>query len=1033
MSVEIINNILKESSFEWDKFNRDLLLAKKTVVTDIDDCYLSLLLSLLPKHKILILADDQILARKIHDSIAKWQMKSVLLPCSWSQIDLDNLKILNRSCLEYQKSGGVIVSSIEEWEKDWSYVYHDRYVLEKNNEYGFVELSGALIKMGYHRVKKISDEGEFSILGDIWQIRTIGDNNLVYLSFDNKILTEIVSEKKGNKLEKIEINSKLAREEETNNAKESFMTKIGYDTVVFWGVDDVDSLVKRDVKKIIIKPIQKLDGCQILKWPVKQFSNMFVGVNGFINILNKNQYKKNIIISCNIKETKKWIYELQIDPKEVRIVEGEAGCGGVLSGDKIAFWSDRELYGEKRESKDIGKDRKVNFKKLSEYKIGDLVVHADHGIAVLKDFVNREILGVSKDYLMLLYDKGDLLYVPVDQLHKISKYIGSKLVKLSRLGGKIWVKKKKKARKQIEMIAKELLRLYAKRKLVYRSAYRYDGEFLENVNNSFEYELTMDQKIALEDIDGDMDRSFPMDRLLCGDVGFGKTEIALRAAARVVSNKKQVAFLTPTTILSEQHWATFTKRFAGKNIRIEVLNRLRDDQYQNKVLADVKDGKVDIVIGTHRLLQKDIQFADLGMLIIDEEQKFGVSAKEKLKKIRNNIDILSLSATPIPRTLNMSMGGVRDLSILEIAPCGRQSINTEVLPYANGIIKDAVDREISRNGQVFIVHNRVKTIVQYREELKQLLGDKVKIGIAHGQMPEKDLANVMSDFAVGNLDILLATTIVENGLDLPNVNTLVVENSSGLGLSQLYQLRGRVGRSSKKAFAYFLYRSEKLKTKAKQRLSALAEAKELGSGLKLAVADMEIRGVGNILGVEQHGNAYAVGLSMFLDMLEEMVARLRNEKVEMDVTEDNLMIDLPVDCSLPDYYINDKEKRLALEQKLSVQNSIEDIDKIAKQLQNSYGVLGEKANNLIMMNKIRILAQKLKIVSILINKKIIRQGKIDKMLELDFGRQININEVNYLMDSCSKWIFEENKAKIEIDEIGNNWFEWLYKILLKNN
>ncbi|HPN67194.1 MAG TPA: CarD family transcriptional regulator, partial [bacterium] len=701
--------------------------------------------------------------------------------------------------------------------------------------------------------------------------------------------------------------------------------------------------------------------------------------------------------------------------------------------DKLSLWSDGELYGEVKDIQPkIARDKRIDFKKLSEYKIGDLVVHADHGIAVLKDFVTKEVLGISKDYLLLLYDRGDLLYVPVDQLHKISKYIGSKLVKLSRLGGKLWMKKKRKAKKQVEIIAKELLRLYAKRKLVYRKPYILDSDFLENINNSFEYELTVDQKIAMDDINTDLSHSFPMDRLLCGDVGFGKTEIALRAAARAVSNKKQVAFLTPTTILSEQHWATFFKRFTGKNVRVEVLNRLRDEQYQKNILCDLKDGKMDIIIGTHRLLQKDMVFCDLGLLIIDEEQKFGVSAKERLKKIRNEIDILSLSATPIPRTLNMSMGGVRDLSILEVAPCGRQTINTEVLPYSLNTIKEAITREVARGGQIFVVHNRVRTIGRYKDELEQLFDGKIRIGIAHGQMLEKDLAKTMADFAAGKLDVLLATTIVENGLDLPNVNTLIVENSSGLGLSQLYQLRGRVGRSSQKAYAYFLYRSEKLKVKAKQRLMALADAKELGSGLKLAVADMEIRGVGNILGVEQHGNAYAIGLGMFLDMLEEMVARLKNERETIEFSEEGLMIDLPVNCSIPDYYIDDKEKRLVLEQKLAVQSAIKDVDRMADWMQQNYGVMDERVQNLIIMNKIRILAQKLNIVSIVMVKKNVRLAEVRSFLEIDFGREVNIREVNYLMDSNPKWVFEENKARIDVNDVGKSWFEWLYKLLLKN-
>ncbi|MBU0648366.1 DEAD/DEAH box helicase, partial [Patescibacteria group bacterium] len=714
------------------------------------------------------------------------------------------------------------------------------------------------------------------------------------------------------------------------------------------------------------------------------------------------------------------------------ILKERLPIGGLLEQDGVAVWSDRELYGYSltRSARSEKKKKIISYKKLTEFKIGDLVVHSDHGIGILKFFTSREVEGCIKDYFVVGYSGNDLLYVPVEQLNKLSKYIGSKLVKLSRLGGHTWHKKKRRAKKQVEMMAKELLKIYARRKMVRRQPYGYSEELMSSIAGDFGYNLTDDQQLAWEDINSDLDMDCPMDRLLCGDVGFGKTELAIRAAARVALAGKQVAILAPTTVLAEQHLATFRERLNKYKIKVDVLSRLRDNSYQNMVMEELFDGKISILIGTHRILQKDVIFKDLGLLIIDEEQKFGVRAKERLKKIRNSIDVLSMSATPIPRTLNMSMGGVRDLSILETAPIGRQTIDTQIIPYSDSIIIDAVNKEMSRGGQIFIVHNRVRTIDSLKDHLSEILDKKVKIGVAHGQMSEKDLVWTMNTFAKGAYDVLLATTIVENGLDLPNVNTLVVENAAGLGLAQLYQLRGRVGRSDTKAYAYFLYRSEKLKDKAKQRLQAISEATELGSGMKLAVADMEIRGVGNVLGVQQHGNAYAVGLGVFIDMLGDTVEQLKGRGETEAIDDEQVIIDLPISFEMPAHYVPKKDERIYWEQRLSAQVNMADVDRVVLDMQRAYGVAPKNVMNLVNMIKLRIASAVNGIGQILFKRYGLDAGMQKEYLVLIFNNNVSLEWVKYLFMQADGWVFKNKEARIAIDLIGSrNWFGWLCEVM----
>jgi transcription-repair coupling factor (superfamily II helicase) len=505
------------------------------------------------------------------------------------------------------------------------------------------------------------------------------------------------------------------------------------------------------------------------------------------------------------------------------------------------------------------------FSDLKGLKAGDYLVHLDHGVGIYND--------TDMNYYILEYAAGDRLYIPFGLERKLSRYIGFIEPKISRLGSQIWQKTKRKVKEATEKLAKELLEIYAKRELSTRPPYEISEEIESQLADTFPYEETPDQTQTMEDIKNDLEKSEPMDRIVCGDVGFGKTEIALRTMIKAVNSDYQVAMICPTTILANQHFQNFEERLRGLPIKIALLSRLQSKKEQRELVEDLKIGKTDIVIGTHRILSSDVVFKNLGLLIIDDEQRFGVKQKEKLKKVRSSLDILSLSATPIPRTLYLALSSLKNISLIQIPPVGRLPVKTFVLPFKEKKIKEAIKAELERKGQVYYLHNRVETIKGVKNFLEGLV-PAAKFGIAHGRLKEKELVKVMMDFQNKKIDVLIATTIIENGLDLPNVNTLIVADSTRLGLAEAYQIRGRIGRSHIQALAYFLYGSH-LSEKAKMRLDALKEAEELGSGYKIALKDLEIRGAGNILGKEQSGNINKVGLNLYCQILSETIEKFK--------------------------------------------------------------------------------------------------------------------------------------------------------------
>ena len=641
----------------------------------------------------------------------------------------------------------------------------------------------------------------------------------------------------------------------------------------------------------------------------------------------------------------------------VLVMRGGLSAGMEYPDAGFAVITHGRVGGAKRKLRRAKRDKAAEIHSLSELTPGDYVVHAAHGIGLYQGIHQLEVQGVVKDYIKLSYDKGDTLYVPVTQLDLVSKYIGTKdevKVKLHRLGGQEWQKTKTRVRAAVKDIARQLIALYAERMATPGFAFDPDGEWQYDFERRFEYEETDDQLRCAEEIKADMERSVPMDRLLCGDVGFGKTEVALRAAFKCVTQSKQCAVLVPTTILAFQHYNTIVKRFEGFPVRVEMLSRFRTAKQQEETLRKLRRGEVDILVGTHRMLSKDVRFHDLGLMIVDEEQRFGVAQKERLKELRPNVDVLTLSATPIPRTLNMAMSGIRDMSVIEEAPQDRRPVQTYVLEHDNGILTDAIRRELRRGGQVYYLHNRVETIERCAAGVQMRIPE-ARVGFAHGKMTEDQLSDIWRQLLEHEIDVLVCTTIIETGVDVPNANTLIIENADRFGLSQLHQLRGRVGRSARRAFAYLTFvRGKVLTDVASKRLEAIREFTEFGAGFKIAMRDMEIRGAGNLLGAQQHGHMEAVGYEMYLRLLGEAV----NEEKGLPAAdrEAECLIDLQVSAHIPENYISSNAQRLDVYRRIADIRTHEDSLDVYDELIDRFGEPPEAVQGLIDVALLRNMA-----------------------------------------------------------------------------
>ncbi|HEU4320187.1 MAG TPA: transcription-repair coupling factor [Acidimicrobiia bacterium] len=650
--------------------------------------------------------------------------------------------------------------------------------------------------------------------------------------------------------------------------------------------------------------------------------------------------------------------------------------GFVASELGVAVLGEQEIAGRRRAHRKSGRSRSQPSQQYRDLTEGDYVVHFQHGIGRFEGLVSRTMVGVERDYLVVAYAGSDRLYVPVEQLAAIKRYTGGEAPRVSRMGGKDWSEQKARVRKEVAAVAAQVVELHRQRAVATGHAYDVDTPWQRELESSFPFEETHDQLRAIAEVKQDMEETQPMDRLVFGDVGFGKTEVAIRAAFKAVQSGKQVAILCPTTLLAQQHHQTFGERFAPYPVRVEVLSRFLTAKQATAVVQGIATGDVDVVIGTHRLLSEDVRFKDLGLLVIDEEQRFGVGAKDAIKRLRVGVDVLTLTATPIPRTLEMALTGIRDVSHIRTPPEDRHPILTYVGPYDEQAVSAAIRRELLREGQVFVVHNRVQSIERAVARLRDLVPD-ARYVVAHGQMSESHLEQVMIDFWNHEYDVLVATTIIESGLDLPKVNTLIVERADLLGLAQLYQLRGRVGRSNQRAYAYLFHPSDQtLSEDAHRRLEAIGEATDLGSGFQLALRDLEIRGAGSILGEVQSGHIAAVGFDLYSELVAEAVSEMEGRPV-LDTGPPEIRIDLPVDAHLPEAYIADQELRLEAYRRLAAATTHNEVDDVVTEWTDRYGPLPEEALSLIELARLRVEAIRVGLTEIVKLRNEVRLGPVD--------------------------------------------------------
>lgn len=653
----------------------------------------------------------------------------------------------------------------------------------------------------------------------------------------------------------------------------------------------------------------------------------------------------------------------EVKPGEIMAAYGYASEGYEYPMLKFVVISESDIFGRKKKKKKRKKYEGQRIQDFAELKPGDYVVHENHGIGVYKGIEKIEVEKIVKDYMKIVYAEGGVLYIPVAQMDLIQKYAGAdaKKPRLNKLGTIQWGKTKSQVKKAVQIVAKDLVELYAVRQQSEGFVYGPDTVWQKEFEEMFPFEETDDQLQAIEDTKHDMESKKIMDRLICGDVGYGKTEIAIRAAFKAVQEGKQVVCLVPTTILAQQHYNTFVQRLKEFPVRIDLLCRFRSAAEQKKTIEDTKKGFVDILVGTHRVLSKDVVFKDLGLLIIDEEQRFGVTHKEKIKKLKENIDVLTLTATPIPRTLHMSLIGIRDMSVLEEAPNERMPIQTYVMEYNDEMVREAITRELARDGQVYYVYNRVNDIADVAGRIQSLVPD-ANIAFAHGQMKERELEDIMYDFINGDIDVLVSTTIIETGLDIPNANTMIIQDADRFGLSQLYQLRGRVGRSNRMAYAFLLYQRDKLlKEVAEKRLSAIREFTDLGSGIKIAMRDLEIRGAGNLLGEAQSGHMEAVGYDLYCKMLNEAVRQLKGGPEAETFTT---LIDLNVDAYIPEYYIKNEYQKLDIYKRIAAIESEEELEDMTEELIDRFGDIPKKVQQLLVIASLKSLAHSVYVTAI---------------------------------------------------------------------
>jgi len=710
------------------------------------------------------------------------------------------------------------------------------------------------------------------------------------------------------------------------------------------------------------------------------------------------------------------------DAGTLTLIQGQLMEGWQSHALALQVYTDTEIFGWSKRRNAQRRKPVTPASFLAEVKVGDYVVHQEHGIGRFEGLVKLHLTGVEREYLLIHYAGTDRLYIPTDQLDRVTRYIGmgDAVPALSKLGTTEWTRAKSKVKENVQDIARDLLRLYSAREAAPGHAFPPDSEqpWLQELEDAFPYEETPDQNRAIEEVKADMERPRPMDRLVCGDVGYGKTEVALRAAFKAVLDQRQVAILVPTTILALQHYNTFRERLKAYPVRVELLSRFRTEKEQKQVLEDLAFGKVDVIIGTHRLLQKDVIFFNLGLLVIDEEQRFGVAHKERLKQLRTEVDVLTMTATPIPRTMHMALVNLRDMSAIETPPQERLPIRTIIREYDDNLIREAILREIDRGGQIFFVHNRVQGIQVIAQRLQRLIPE-ARIVVGHGQMNEDQLEHVMIDFSNGEYDVLVSTTIIENGLDITNANTIIVNNAAFYGLSQLYQLRGRVGRATQQAYAYFFYgKDAKLTQIQEKRLRAIFEATELGAGFRIAMKDLEIRGAGNLLGAEQSGSMNAIGFDLYCKLLAESIQEMQGKQNELAGV--GATVDLPLDSYLPDEYIGDRTLKVNFYQRLAHLSTPEQVEAMTAEMTDRFGTPPPPVQNLIALVRLKVKAAQLGFESITVK---------DNEFVLTVKRTIVPNRIALYRRFRNDARVQQGVIRVPRRLLGQDWLEQLNELL----
>mgnify|MGYP002743594223 FL=1 len=929
----------------------------------------------------------------------------------------------------------VVLATIEEATQ---YVVSPQYVisqsvhLEVSQSIERDELLEKLVTIGYERVDQVEQRGHFSVRGDIFDIFPVNSDDPIRMEFfgdeiDTMRHFSVDTQRSIETVDSYTVTPFLLTSDDADSTLLSYAKDglIIYDEPV-----RIQEALKKFLKEDATHRKQHCEWSELQRSVDAKIEVAFtfmqqrsIGLAGFypIGIQGKTMTSFERQIPLLMDEIKQWqklgnqvvlvINNLQrregiekalhgdaipyklceswdFEPNTVHVMQGLLTDGFELPHSRLVVVVEGNIYGQQKRKlrNKPKKGQEINY--FTDLSVGDYVVHSMHGIGKYVGLKTIETEGIHRDYIEIVYAGTDRLYLPASNLDQLQKYIGNEgdVPRIHKMGGSDWRKAVTKAQKSIDDLADKLVELYAKREITEGFAFLPDQPWQQEFEDTFPYEETEDQLQATREIKESMERPTPMDRLLAGDVGFGKTEVAMRAIFKAVVSGKQVAVLVPTTVLAQQHYQTFLNRFNPFGVKVDVLNRFRSTAEKKEVLKGVENGSIDILIGTHSLLNKKVKFKDLGFLVVDEEQRFGVAQKEKWKEWANNIDVLTLSATPIPRTLHMSLVGVREMSVISTPPEDRLPVQTYVVEYDMNLIADAIKRELARGGQVYFVYNRVASINHMGELLEQALPD-LRYAVAHGQMTGRQIEEIMTDFYEGHYDVLLSTSIIETGLDIPNANTIIIYDADRLGLSQLYQMRGRVGRSRRRAYAYFMYRPDKMLSEAaEKRLKAIEEFTELGAGFKLAMRDLEIRGAGNLLGSQQHGNIASVGFGMYVSMLEEAIAKAQNKEVVKEVVPDSA-IDLEIDAFIDDAYIKDSARKISVYQRmLQIKNKAQ-LDDLTDELIDRFGTPTDPVDRLLRVAQIKEQARLLGIKSI-----VRRDGQLiihwqddSKMADWDMG------------------------------------------------